>query len=54
MKKLNKEELINVSGGAISGTILQYISKLTTTIFDVGRALGSTIRRIQSDNICPL
>jgi len=54
MNKLNNEELVKVSGGAISGTVLQYISKLATTIFDIGRALGSTIRRVQSDNICPL
>lgn len=54
MKKLDNEQLANINGGAISGTILQYVSKITTTIFEIGRALGSSIRRVESDSICPV
>lgn len=53
MRKLEKEELIMINGG-IAATTINYISKLITTIFDIGRALGSSIRRIESDDICPL
>lgn len=54
MNKLNNEQLSQINGGTLTGAFLQYISKLATTIFDIGRALGSSVRRIQSDNICPL
>ena len=53
MKALSKEELICINGG-IAATTINYISKLITTIFDIGRALGSAIRRIESNDICPL
>lgn len=53
MRKLENQELIKINGG-IAATTINYISKLITTIFDIGRALGSSIRRIESDTICPL
>lgn len=53
MQKLTNEELICINGG-IAATTINYISRLITTIFDIGRALGSSIRRIESDNICTL
>lgn len=54
MKKLNDNELIIVCGGSISGTVIQYATKLLTTVFDLGRTLGSSIRRIYDDAICPV
>ena len=53
MRVLEDKELANIRGG-IAGTTISYISKLITTIFDIGRALGTSIRRIESDTICPL
>lgn len=53
MRRLEKEELICINGG-IAATTINYLSKLITTVFDIGRALGSAIRRIESDNICSL
>lgn len=49
---MNKEELISVSGGGISGTILNAISRLIDTVLDLGRAIGSSIRRMQTNNKC--
>lgn len=53
MRKIENNELIKINGG-IAGTTINYISKLITTIFDIGRSLGTSIRRIESDSICPL
>ena len=54
MKNLNKEELLNIEGGSISGTLISAISRGINTVLDMGRALGNAIRRIGSNNICPL
>lgn len=53
--KLNSEELKSIIGGAsISGTLVSSLVKGVTTFFDIGRYLGSSIRRIFGGNICPL
>lgn len=55
MKELKKEILINIEGGInITGTILNAFEKLLGTILDAGRSLGSSIRRISDNKICPL
>lgn len=54
MKNLNKEELLNIEGGSISGTLISAISRGINTVLDMGRALGNAIRRIGSNNVCPL
>lgn len=43
---LNDYELYEITGGAIqtSSSLINSISKLLTTILDIGRALGSSIR----------
>lgn len=55
MKELNKNELVCIDGGAtISGTLISALSKGVNTILDMGRSLGTAIRRIGSNNICPV
>lgn len=54
MKNLNKEELLNIEGGSISGTIINAFCRGINTVLDMGRALGDAIRRIGSGNVCPL
>lgn len=54
MKGLNDNELMNVSGGAISGTLISSLTRGINTLLDMGRSLGSAIRRIGSNNVCPL
>lgn len=56
MIELKKEELMEIKGGAvnfISGTFITAVVRATQTVFDLGRSLGSAIRRIFSGNICP-
>jgi len=54
MKFLNKNELVLIEGGSISGTLISSITRGINTVLDMGRALGNAIRRIGSNNICPL
>ena len=54
MRNLNKNELILIEGGSISGTLISSITRGINTILDLGRSLGNAIRRIGSRNICPL
>ncbi len=53
---LSKEELLNVTGGdfTITATFLNALSRGVSTIADLGRSLGSAIRRIVSGSICPI
>lgn len=49
---LNDIELVNINGGAISGTLLNAIAKLITTVFDIGRAIGSAISMSKTGSKC--
>ena len=51
---LEKRELLNIQGGAITGTIITAILKGVSVIFDLGRSLGSAFRRIKAKNVCPI
>jgi hypothetical protein len=52
---LNKEELIIIEGGLnITGTMLNSIIKGISTILDLGRSLGTAIRRLSTNNICSM
>ena len=53
--ELNKNQLLSVVGGvSISGTLINSFVRGITAIFDIGRSIGTAIRRIRSGNICPL
>jgi len=55
MKKISKEELYGIIGGAsITGTMLNAIAKGVNTIYNIGRALGSSLRRAISGKYCSL
>lgn len=54
MIELNNEELYNIRGGSISGTLINAIVRGINAILDLGRSLGNAIRRISSNNICKL
>lgn len=56
MNKLNKEELYKINGGAtnfFSAQFLNSIARIASVLLDIGRSIGSSIRRINSNNICP-
>jgi len=53
--KINEMELRSVVGGNVSITsaFISSVSKAIESILDLGRSLGSAVRRITSRNICP-
>lgn len=55
MRELNNKELMNVEGGAgLTASFLNAISRAVSTLMEVGRNLGSAIRRTINGNICPI
>lgn len=52
--KLTVNELKQINGGGITSAFINSISKGITTFYDLGRSLGSSIRRIVSGSVCPV
>lgn len=54
---LKTSELYEIEGGSgpkITGSIISAMEKAVKTVFNIGRRLGSTTRRLFYHNICPL
>lgn len=52
---LEKEELLQIVGGiSITGTLINALSRGITTIMDLGRSLGSALRRAIGGTMCPI
>jgi len=54
MLKLNNDEMKQVEGGAITSAWMNAISKAVNTLYELGRATGSALRRIINNAYCPL
>lgn len=57
MKKIETEELKRIKGGAnfaITGVLLSEFNNLIQILMNAGQQLGSSLRRIGSDKICPI
>ena len=54
MKKLNDNEMKNIIGGGFSGNLWNALTKGFSIFSDMGRYVGSAIRRLLSNNICNL
>lgn len=56
MKKLREEKMDSIKGGdsTISGTIINALVNMIEAVKNAGYSLGSGIRRISEDNLCPL
>lgn len=52
MKELNKNEMLKINAGATSGAWLTALWKGVNIFTDVGRYLGSSIRRFVDKNLC--
>ncbi len=50
--KLENAQLIKVTGGAITSSMLNAVSRIIESIMDVGRSLGTAIRMIYSNRTC--
>ncbi len=52
---INKEELKLIRGGLnITGTLINSFARAIETLMDVGRSLGTAIRRSIYGGICPI
>ncbi len=55
LKRLTEDELEKIVGGAtISGTLINSFSTVLKTIYSLGKSLGTSLRRMSSNNLCPL
>ena len=54
MKELTNKELLEISGGAISAAFINALARGISTVLDLGRSLGTAIRRIFSGSICSI
>ncbi len=55
MAVLTKEQLLKIEGGVtISGSLISSMVRGITVILDLGRSLGTAIRRAVSNSLCPL
>ena len=55
MKELNNLELLEIAGGVNwTGTFFNAIARAIDTVMDVGRSLGSAIRRIANGSMCSI
>lgn len=56
MRELDNKELLNIDGGAswFSASFLNAASRALSTLFDLGRSLGTSIRRAINGSICPV
>ena len=52
MINLDKKQMKSIKAGSINGTILNAIIRGATVFVDVGRYMGSSVRRIVSKNLC--
>ncbi len=56
MKELDSKELLNIDGGAswLTASWLNAASRILSTIMDLGRSLGTAVRRTIHGSICPV
>ena len=56
MRKINENELYEIAGGntTITGPIINAIVNVINCLKDAGYSLGSGIRRISENELCPL
>ncbi len=49
---LKKQELLKIEGGAISAALLNGIIKGFEGLFNLGRSLGTSLRRLMTKRSC--
>ncbi len=52
IKELNNNEMSQVSGGSIGSSILNAVNNIVTGIYELGRQLGSGVRRLITGEYC--
>ena len=54
VKTLNENELREIDGGSLTGTIINALTSAAKVVLDIGRSLGSALRRISEDKKCAI
>lgn len=57
MNRITKTKLVKIEGGStnnISGTVINAFANIIRLLLDAGEDIGSSLRRIKDDKICPL
>lgn len=54
MNKLKEKELKSIHGGGISASFITATVRAVTSLLELGRSLGTAIRRIHSGSVCSL
>ena len=54
MVVLTDRELMKVEGGGLTATFLNALARCVSTVMNLGKSLGTSIRRIISGKVCPL
>ena len=49
---IKTEQLYNIKGGAITASFLNSVVRIFTTVIDLGKMIGSTLRRVKNKNYC--
>ena len=52
--KLTDNELKMISGGAVTGSLINAIARGISVLFELGQAVGSAIRRAITKTTCTL
>ncbi len=52
MRELSNKELSLVTGGSLSGAIISSVIRGANVILEIGRSLGSALRRFMTKNLC--
>lgn len=54
MIELKREELMEIKGGTgwISGSFISAITRAGNTLLEMGRSLGTAVRRVFSGTVC--
>jgi len=51
---LTSEELLTIKGGAASASMLNSIARIIDTLYTIGQAVGSSIRRLLGKKVCKI
>jgi len=51
---LTTKELANINGGGVSAALLNALSRTVTTLFGIGVAIGSSLRRLVKGKACQI
>ncbi len=49
---MTDKELLSITAGEISGTLLNAISRIFITVLEIGRTIGSAINRAKNKKYC--